>query len=95
MVAFDPISERVAAPLMPGVEMTGSAMEALDSADAAVLVTEWPEFTELDWGEVAKRMNTPLLVDGRNFLDHEKVRAAGIAYEAIGRPSAPDRSPVG
>ena len=95
VVAFDPIAERVAAPLMPGVEMTGSAMEALDGADAAVLVTEWPEFTELDWGEVAKRMNTPLLVDGRNFLDPEKVRAAGIAYEAIGRPSAPDRSPVG
>ena len=95
VVAFDPIAARVAAPLMPGVEMTGSAMEALDGADAAVLVTEWPEFTELDWGEVAKRMNTPLLVDGRNFLDPEKVRAAGIAYEAIGRPSAPDRSPVG
>ncbi len=95
VAAFDPIAERVAAPLMPGVEMTGSAMEALDGADAAVLVTEWPEFTELDWGEVAKRMNTPLLVDGRNFLDPEKVRAAGIAYEAIGRPSAPDRSPVG
>ena len=95
VVAFDPIAERVAAPLMPGVEMTGSAMEALDGADAAVLVTEWPEFTELDWGEVAKRMNTPLLVDGRNFLDPDKVRAAGIAYEAIGRPSAPDRSPVG
>ena len=95
VAAFDPIAARVAAPLMPGVEMTGSAMEALDGADAAVLVTEWPEFTELDWGEVAKRMNTPLLVDGRNFLDPEKVRAAGIAYEAIGRPSAPDRSPVG
>ena len=95
VAAFDPIAARVAAPLMPGVEMTGSAMEALDGADAAVLVTEWPEFTELDWGEVAKRMNTPLLVDGRNFLDPEKVRAAGIAYEAIGRPSAPYRSPVG
>ncbi len=95
VVAFDPIAERVAAPLMPGVEMAGSAMEALDGADAAVLVTEWPEFAELDWGEVARRMNTPLLVDGRNFLDPDKVRAAGIAYEAIGRPSAPDRSAVG
>jgi UDPglucose 6-dehydrogenase len=95
VVAFDPIAEQVAAPLMPGVEMAGSAMEALDGADAAVLVTEWPEFAELDWGEVARRMNTPLLVDGRNFLDPDKVRAAGIAYEAIGRPSAPDRSAVG
>ncbi len=95
VVAFDPIAEQVAAPLMPGVEMAGSAMEALNGADAAVLVTEWPEFAELDWSDVARRMNTPLLVDGRNFLDPDKVRAAGIAYEAIGRPSAPDRSAVG
>ena len=72
-----------------------SAMDALDGADAAVLVTEWPEFAELDWAEVAKRMDNPLLVDGRNFLDPDAVRAAGITYEAIGRPSAPDRSAVG
>ena len=95
VVAFDPISQEVAAPLMPGVEMAGSAMEALDGADAAVLVTEWPEFAELDWAEVARRMNNPLLVDGRNFLDPDKLRAAGIAYEAIGRPSVPDPSAVG
>ena len=64
--------------------MAGSAMEALEGADAAVLVTEWPEFAELDWAEVAKRMANPLLVDGRNFLDPEAVRAAGFTYEAIG-----------
>jgi hypothetical protein len=57
-----------------------------------VLVTEWPEFAELDWNQVVKRMKTPLLVDGRNFLDADAVRAAGMTYEAIGRPSAPDRS---
>ena len=70
-------------------------MEALEGADAAVLVTEWPEFAKLDWAEVAKRMAYPLLVDGRNFLDPESVRSAGIVYEAIGRPSATDRSVVG
>jgi UDPglucose 6-dehydrogenase len=95
VVAFDPIAEPVAAPLMPGVEMAGSAMDALDGADAAVLVTEWPDFTELDWAEVAKQMSTPLVVDGRNFLDGDALRAAGITYEAIGRPSAADRSKVG
>ena len=62
-------------------------MEALERADAAVLVTEWPEFAELDWAEVAKRMSNPLLIDGRNFLDAEAVRAAGITYDGIGRPS--------
>ena len=67
----------------------GSALEALDGADAAVLVTEWPEFAELDWaGAVQERMAQPLVVDGRNFLDREALRAAGFTYEGIGRRSA-------
>jgi hypothetical protein len=40
-------------------------------------------------------MSTPLMVDGRNFLDGDAVRSAGITYESIGRPSATDRSAVG
>jgi UDPglucose 6-dehydrogenase len=92
VVAFDPVAQERAAELLPSVEMAGSAMDALEGVDAAVLVTEWPEFTELDWGEVAKRMANPLLIDGRNFLDPEVVRDAGITYAAIGRPSADARS---
>jgi UDPglucose 6-dehydrogenase len=94
VVAYDPVARGPASALLPGVEMAGSAMEALEGADAAVLVTEWPEFAELDWAEVAKRMSQPLLVDGRNFLDPGAVRDAGITYEAIGRPSAGDRTKV-
>ena len=92
VVGYDPVAAPAAAPLLPGVEMATSARDALDGADAAVLVTEWPEFAELNWSEVAKRMKTPLLVDGRNFLDPEPVRAAGITYEAIGRPSIGERA---
>ena len=88
VVAYDPVAEERARELLPAVEMSQSAMDAIDGADAVVLITEWPEFAELDWAEVAKRMNTPLLVDGRNFLDAEAVRAAGLTYEGIGRPSA-------
>ena len=95
VVAFDPVAESAAGELLPSVEMAGSAMEALEGADAAVLVTEWPEFSQLEWVEVAKRMANPLLVDGRNFLDPAEVRAAGITYEAIGRPSVPNHSKVG
>ena len=63
-----------------------SALDALDGADAAVLVTEWPEFAELDWaGEVKQRMAQPIVVDGRNFLDREALREAGFTYEGIGR----------
>jgi UDPglucose 6-dehydrogenase len=94
VVAFDPVAEDAARELLPKVEMAGSALDALDGADAAILVTEWPEFAALDWAEVAKRMANPLLVDGRNFLDPDVIRAAGITYEAIGRPSITDRSAV-
>jgi UDPglucose 6-dehydrogenase len=94
VVAFDPVAQERARELLPHVEMVASSAEALEGADAAVLVTEWPEFAELNWSEVAKRMANPLLVDGRNFLDPKVVRDAGITYEAIGRPSAGDRSAV-
>jgi UDPglucose 6-dehydrogenase len=54
-------------------------------ADAVVLVTEWPEFLELRWEEVAEAMKGDLVVDGRNALDPEAIRAAGLQYAGIGR----------
>ena len=51
--AYDPIAEEQARKLMPGVEMASSALDAVDGVDAIVLVTEWPEFANLDWNEVA------------------------------------------
>jgi UDPglucose 6-dehydrogenase len=85
VVGYDPVATERAREVLPGIEMAASAIEALDGADAAILVTEWPEFAELDWSEAAKRMAKPLLIDGRNFLDPKKLRAAGFAYEGIGR----------
>ena len=83
---YDPVASGSArAVLGDGTAITETALEALDGADAAVLVTEWPEFRELDWAEVAKRMRNPLLVDGRNFLDREELEAAGFTYEGVGR----------
>jgi len=94
VVAYDPVAEEEAAPLLPNVEMRKSAVEALEDADAAVLVTEWPEFAELDWADVAKRMKKALVVDGRNFLDAEAIRAAGLTYEGIGLSDAVNGSPT-
>jgi UDPglucose 6-dehydrogenase len=84
--AYDPVAGPNARDQLGGARLCESALEALDGADAAVLVTEWPEFAELDWeGEVKARMATPLVVDGRNFLDAGRLRAAGFAYEGVGR----------
>jgi UDP-glucose 6-dehydrogenase len=85
--AYDPVAEAGAQSLLPSVEMCDSAASALEGADAAVLVTEWPEFAELDWASAARSMNTAVVIDGRNFLDAESVRAAGFTYEGIGRPN--------
>ncbi|MGZ8665704.1 MAG: UDP-glucose dehydrogenase family protein [Solirubrobacterales bacterium] len=85
VAAYDPVAEDAARELLGSVELTGSALEALEGADAVVLVTEWPEFAELDWERAAGVMATPLLIDGRNYLDPERLRAAGFVYEGIGR----------
>ncbi len=94
VTAYDPVAERRAKELLPAVDMAPSALEALDGAEAAVLVTEWPEFAELDWAAAAERMARPLIVDGRNFLDSEALRAAGFEYEGIGRASEGSPSPA-
>ena len=85
VVAYDPVAGERAGEVLDSVEIAGSALEALEGADAAVLVTEWDEFARLDWAAAAGRMARPLLVDGRNFLDAGMLREAGFEYEGIGR----------
>ena len=85
--AYDPVAEEEARKLIRGVAFASSAAEAVAGADAVVLVTEWPEFGELDLAGVERAMRGSLLVDGRNFIDPEAARAAGLVYEAIGRPA--------
>ena len=83
---YDPVAAERSRELLGGATVAGSALEALDRADGAVLVTEWPEFRDLDWaGEVRQRMANPLVVDGRNFLDASTMRDAGFTYEGVGR----------
>jgi UDPglucose 6-dehydrogenase len=82
---YDPIASEKARGLLSGASVTSSAAEALDGADAAVLVTEWPEFRELDWAAAKPSMRHPLVVDGRNFLDGDLLQKAGFTYEGVGR----------
>jgi UDPglucose 6-dehydrogenase len=84
--AYDPVAKAEAQKLMHGVEFADSALDAVVGADAIVLVTEWPEFAELDWHTVAEATQGRIVIDGRNFVDGEAVRAAGFVYEGVGRP---------
>src|SRR3954449_75536 len=83
--AFDPVAEEEARKLIHGVDFAESAVDCVRDADAVVLVTEWKEFKDLDWREVAGAMAGRLIVDGRNALDPEAIHAAGLDYEGIGR----------
>ena len=87
--AWDPVALEDARPLLPGVQLCEDLLEAVSGADAAVIVTEWNDLKALPRPEVRAAMKSPLIVDGRNFLDPETVRRAGFAYEGIGRPSSP------
>lgn len=85
VAAYDPVAEEEARKLMTGVQFADSALGALQGADACVVVTEWPEFAQLDWGQVRDAMAGDLIVDGRNFIDRGAVEQAGFSYEGIGR----------
>jgi UDPglucose 6-dehydrogenase len=86
VVAWDPVADAHSA--LHGVELAETVSQALDGADAAVVVTEWPELRELPWSELGRSMRTPIVVDGRNHLDPDAMRAAGLAYEGIGRATS-------
>jgi UDPglucose 6-dehydrogenase len=83
--AYDPVAEDEARKLMSRVDFAGTALDALDGADACIIVTEWPEFGKLDWRSAADRMAGNVVIDGRNCIDPDAVRAAGLTYEGIGR----------
>ncbi len=82
--AYDPVATAEARKIMPELDYAERVEDVLADADAIVLVTEWPEFLALDWSAVAAAMKGNVVIDGRNALDAEAVRAAGLAYEGIG-----------
>ena len=84
--AYDPIvSQSGLSHGLSNVIIETNAEMLADSCDALVLVTDWKEFLKLDLQKMAKLMNNPLIIDGRNFLDREAVQAAGIRYVGMGR----------
>ena len=84
---WDPVALAEAREMLPSITVTDDLREALKDADAGVIVTEWKELAVLLAPEMRELMRNPLIVDGRNLLDPTEARAAGFAYESIGRAS--------
>ncbi|GAB4246499.1 MAG: UDP-glucose/GDP-mannose dehydrogenase family protein [Thermoleophilia bacterium] len=93
VVAHDPIAMDNARRLLHGVEFADDAYSALRSANAAVLVTEWPDYIHLDWERAGTEMAGKLVIDGRNALDWETLVGLGFTVEGIG--AAPQTPPMG
>lgn len=70
------------------VRCTDDPYEAARGSDALLILTEWKEFAELDLERIRGLLKYPILVDGRNLYDPQKVAAAGLAYYSIGRSVA-------
>ena len=70
---------------LTGVLVETDPERLADGCDALVLVTEWQQFSNLDYGKMAKLMNNPVMIDGRNFLDKTVLQDLGYQYVGIGR----------
>ena len=88
VVAYDPMerARRTAQALVPRLRVRGRIDEVFDNADAIGLVTEWPEFSAIDWSVLGERMRGALVVDGRNALNPDEIADAGLTYVGFGRP---------
>jgi UDPglucose 6-dehydrogenase len=86
VVAYDPEGMEAAAAILPGVTMVENTYDAIEGADAVVLVTEWDAFRALDFNRVKRLVKAPVIVDLRNVYDPAELRAAGFAYTSVGRP---------
>jgi UDPglucose 6-dehydrogenase len=85
VVATDPVALDRARPLLPRTTLVADPYEAVTGADAVGLVTEWPEYRDLDWGRLIGLMRGRLVVDGRNCLEGAAVTDHGGVYVSMGR----------
>ncbi len=90
VVAYDPAAMERAAEVLPAQHITysRSAYEAVDTADALLILTDWEEFTALDLDRLYASLRYPIVIDGRNLYDPEIMAERGLIYFSIGRPDA-------
>jgi UDPglucose 6-dehydrogenase len=93
VVAYDPKGMQKAAEVkaIAEVKLAGSALEAVEDAEALVIATEWNEFCNVDLALVKEKMRTPIIFDGRNLFDPTTMAKLGFRYHSMGRASITPR----
>jgi UDPglucose 6-dehydrogenase len=84
---YDPAATEKAAGVLPrtGIEFANDPYAAAANTDALLILTEWPEFASLDLSRVRSLLKYPIVIDGRNLYEPQKMSEAGIIYHSIGR----------
>jgi len=85
--AYDPIAMPNTRKVFPQIDYAENAYDALEGADAVAIVTEWNEFKFIDLARVSKLVAQPIIFDGRNIYDPERMRRLGFDYYCVGRPA--------
>lgn len=84
--AYDPEAMEEAKHLLSGIDYAANAYEALEGADAMVILTEWDQFRALDFERIKSSLNGDVVVDLRNIYSPEDMAKRGFTYTSIGRP---------
>ncbi|MEW9051520.1 MAG: UDP-glucose/GDP-mannose dehydrogenase family protein [Neobacillus sp.] len=89
VIAYDPVATENAKKIIGGkIKYAGSVFEVVTDADAVLIVTEWKEFKEINLPEMLKKMNQPIIFDGRNCYSEKDIRAVGtVEYYPVGKPA--------
>ncbi len=83
--AYDPVAMEEAAKHLPEIQLVSDPYEAAKNVDALMVLTEWNEFINIDLERIKKLMNSPIVIDGRNIYEPEKMRRLGFTYRGVGR----------
>ncbi len=83
--AYDPVAMQAASTILPDIEMKPDPYALAEGCDALVIVTEWNEFLQLDLDQIRKLMRQPIILDGRNIYNPDKMKSRGFVYRGFGR----------
>lgn len=85
VTASDPQSIPNAQKILPNIDFAKDAYKAIEGKDVMVIVTEWPEYSQMDLKRAKRLLRKPIIVDGRNIFNPQKVKSMGFKYIGIGQ----------